>query len=260
MIPYKHKRWNIVELSEIDSTNSWIHDKFSGDEIKSGTVARSAFQSAGRGQRGNSWLSEAGANLLFSFLYKPNKLHATNQFLLSQTTSLAIVDWLTAYTHNACIKWPNDIYVGEKKIAGMLIENILIGHFIQASVIGIGININQTDFSSDLPNPTSLTLETNQHFDINEALLELLDCMDKQLFQLENNEIEQINTNYKQRLLRFMQPGLFMSNCKQFSAMVTDVLPSGEIVLQHTDGSTHEYGFKEVSHIFNSQSDKNIIV
>ena len=260
MIPCNNKRWNIVELSDVDSTNSWIHDKFSGAVIQSGTVARSAFQSAGRGQRGNSWQSEPGANLLFSFLHQPKAFHATNQFLLSQAVSLAVVQWLLPYTPLACIKWPNDIYVGEKKIAGILIENILVGHLVDASIIGIGININQTDFSSDLPNPTSLALLTNWHYDVAEELVKLLNCMDNSLQVLEEKKYETLTFDYTQHLLRYQKPGLFMANCETFSAQIIEVKPWGEIVLQLEDGSLREYGFKEVRHVFESTKNTSIIV
>jgi len=260
MIPHNHNRWNIVELSDVDSTNSWIYDKFSGSKIKSGTVARSAFQQAGRGQRGNSWQSEPGANLLFSFLYQPVKFRAASQFRLSQTVSLAVVDWLLSFSPNVFIKWPNDIYVGKKKITGILIENILVGEYINASVVGIGININQTDFSSDLPNPTSLALLTNKKFDLANALLDLLHCMDKRLIQFEKKEFEKLNSDYTQHLLRFNKPGLFVANGEQFEAQITKVLPSGEVVLQLNDGSIREYGFKEVSHVFELRPTGNIVV
>lgn len=260
MIPYTHKRWNIVELSDVDSTNTWIHDKFSCSEIKSRTVVRSANQKAGRGQRGNSWQSEPGANLLFSFLYQPNMLHAANQFLLSQTVSLAVVDWLLSFTPHACIKWPNDIYVGEQKIAGILIENILLGEYINASIVGIGININQTDFSSDLPNPISLAMVTHKTFDIKTELNHLLDCMERRLLLFENERFSQIASDYTQYLLRFKKSGVFTANNEVFDAQIVEVLPSGEIVLKLADESLRQYGFKEVRHVFESGLSKNIVV
>lgn len=260
MIPYTHKGWNIVELSDVDSTNTWIHDKFSCSEIKSWTAVRSANQKAGRGQRGNSWLSEPGANLLFSFLYQPKALHATQQFLLSQTVSLAVVDWLLSFTPHACIKWPNDIYVGEQKIAGILIENILLGEYINASIVGIGININQTDFSSDLPNPISLAMVTHKTFDIKTELNHLLDCMERRLHMFENEYSNQLSKDYTQYLLRFKKLGVFTANNEIFDAQIVDVLPSGEIVLKLANETLRQYGFKEVRHVFESGFTKNIVV
>ena len=130
-------------------------------EVAEGTVVLAKEQTSGRGQVNNTWESSYGDNLLMSIVLYPEFLHAGNQFLLSKFVSLAIVDFLSYYLENVTIKWPNDIYVGNKKIAGVLIENSLRGAFISSSVVGIGLNVNQTEFSSSIPNPTSLKNESN---------------------------------------------------------------------------------------------------
>ncbi len=123
------------------------------------TVWCAEFQTAGRGQRGNRWESCTGDNLTFSILFKPSTVPAAGQFIISQVASLGIVNYLRSRGVDAKVKWPNDIYVGDRKICGMLIENILRGDNLSVAVCGIGLNIRQREFPADLPNPTSLVLE-----------------------------------------------------------------------------------------------------
>lgn len=133
------------------------------------------FQTAGRGQRGNSWESEDGANLLFSFVLYPDFLEARKQFYLSQITALALQEVLSQYTDGIRIKWPNDIYWKDKKICGTLIENDLTGIHISRSISGTGVNLNQERFVSDAPNPVSLFQITGQRYDRKEILHQLME-------------------------------------------------------------------------------------
>lgn len=159
------KRHDIIWLESVDSTNEECRRRIS--DIDNLSVVAALSQTSGRGQRGNVWLSEAGQNLTFSIVLKfPAKglkaemepMLAYDQFVLSEITSLAIVDLLADFGIEAKIKWPNDIYVGDRKICGMLIENSLRGEWIQHSIIGIGLNVNQRNFDVTLPNPTSMVL------------------------------------------------------------------------------------------------------
>ncbi len=144
-------------LKEIDSTNSEAHRR--RHEATDFTVWAAEFQTAGRGQRGNTWESAAGENLTFSILFKPSNFLSTRQFELSEVVALGVVNYLAEKGIEAKIKWPNDIYVGDKKICGILIENVLSGDTLSVCIAGIGVNLNQTVFRSDAPNPTSLLLE-----------------------------------------------------------------------------------------------------
>lgn len=141
-------------------TQSTNMDAMSARDIEEdGTVWCAEFQTAGRGQRGARWESSTGDNLTFSILLKPSGVSAAGQFIISQVASLGIVNYLHSKGLEAKIKWPNDIYAGDRKICGMLIENIIRGDKLAVSVCGIGLNINQRQFPADLPNPTSLALE-----------------------------------------------------------------------------------------------------
>ena len=150
------KDFPIINLDETDSTNRYLAQLCDREPVSEYTTVRADYQTAGKGQRGNTWESERGKNLLFSFVLYPTFLEARRQFLLSQLTALAVTEALELWTDNIRIKWPNDIYWKEKKICGLLIENELSAEGIARSIIGIGLNVNQEIFHSDAPNPVSL--------------------------------------------------------------------------------------------------------
>ena len=151
----KNKR-RIMWLERVDSTNDEARRHIS--DIDNLSVVSALSQTAGRGQRGNTWTSNAGENLMFSIVLKSPALMAEDHFALNEISALSVADFLSTYGIKAEIKWPNDIYVGEKKICGILIENSFRGKTISSSIIGIGLNINQRNFNVNLPNPTSMVL------------------------------------------------------------------------------------------------------
>jgi len=145
-------------FDEVDSTNSrLIADK---ESKCSGTVYSALYQSAGRGQRGNRWEASKGENLMFSLLFKPDNISADRQFVISQATALSVAQYLQGIGIQAKIKWPNDIFAGDAKICGILIENFVTDGNISASIIGVGLNLNQTLFPENLHNATSAALLT----------------------------------------------------------------------------------------------------
>ena len=166
---------NIIHLDETQSTNSYLNNFCLEQEVSELTTVWANFQTAGRGQRGNSLESEPNANLLFSFVLHPSFIEARQQFHISQIVALSIQEALSQYTDDITIKWPNDIYWKNKKIAGILIENDLCGHHISRSIAGIGLNINQQKFISDAPNPVSLYQIIGQTFNRRELLDTILD-------------------------------------------------------------------------------------
>ena len=149
---------DIIWLERVDSTNDEARRHIS--EIDNLSVVSALEQTKGRGQRGNRWSSQPGENLTFSLVVKDFRIKANEQSAISQATSLSLVDLLSRHEIKARIKWPNDIYAGDEKICGILIENSLKGLEIDWSIIGIGLNVNQTAFPEDLPNPTSMKLCT----------------------------------------------------------------------------------------------------
>ena len=196
----------ILRFDELNSTNVYLYDKISENHDISDTVVVAGHQTEGRGMDKNRWESEAGKNLLFSIALNVNFLEAENQFKISQAVSVAIVETLSQFIDNQklFIKWPNDIYFGDKKLAGMLIQNTIEGRMMGTSIIGIGLNVNQIEFSKDIPNPISLKMISGLEFDL-ENLLNLLISGIKnsvESLRFEENQKE-INKKYISKSYRF---------------------------------------------------------
>jgi BirA family transcriptional regulator, biotin operon repressor / biotin---[acetyl-CoA-carboxylase] ligase len=154
----------LIWLQKTDSTNQYLQDMLKKSKMPEGTMVIADEQTEGRGQRGNHWESSTGENLTFSFIIYPDFLELTNQFMLSKIIALALFDLLIGYNENVKIKWPNDIYIGKKKIAGILLENVIKGTKISNTIVGIGLNINQKIFPEALPFASSLSLETGYDY------------------------------------------------------------------------------------------------
>lgn len=173
----------LVYMPECHSTNAEALKVLQGNaQVAEGTVIITDNQTAGRGQRGNTWESEAGSNLTFSIILKPSFLHPKDQFQLNMAVSLGLYDYLTSQLSNVKIKWPNDMMLGNQKTCGMLIENQISGQQIQSSIVGIGLNVNQQNFS--LPSPTSMAVKKGHPFVLNDALAELLQWIEGRYLQL----------------------------------------------------------------------------
>ena len=196
----------ILHFDEINSTNVFLYDKISENNDISDMVVVAAHQTAGRGMDKNRWESEAGMNLLFSIALNVNFLEAENQFKISQAVSVAIVETLSQFVDDKrlFIKWPNDIYFGDKKLAGMLIQNTIEGRMMGVSIIGIGLNVNQIEFSKDIPNPISLKMISGQDFDLDNLLNLLVSSIKTKVESLRDKENQnEINEKYVSRSYRF---------------------------------------------------------
>jgi len=164
----------IVRLQETESTNNYANTQIRENVVLEGTVFLAYEQTAGRGQLSNFWESEAGKNLTFSLVLYPDFLEIRRQFMLSKVVTLGIYTALHKYVDQLKIKWPNDIYAGNRKLGGILIENSIMYGLLKSSVVGIGLNVNQSVFHSTAPNPVSLQILTNQHYDTDCILTEVL--------------------------------------------------------------------------------------
>lgn len=196
----------ILHFDEINSTNVFLYDKISENNDISDMVVVAAHQTAGRGMDKNRWESEAGKNLLFSIALNVNFLEAENQFKISQAVSVAIVETLSQFVDDKrlFIKWPNDIYFGDKKLAGMLIQNTIEGRMMGVSIIGIGLNVNQIEFSKDIPNPISLKMISGRDFDLDNLLNLLVSSIKTKVESLRDKENQnEINEKYVSRSYRF---------------------------------------------------------
>ncbi len=199
-------------------------------------------QTAGRGQRGNSWEAEAGKNITLSLILRPVELPAARQFELSEAVALAVADTVESLgIDRVSVKWPNDIYVGDRKIAGILIENALGGTYISRSIVGIGLNINQHEFHSDAPNPVSALQLTGREYDIEEVAGQMIQRILDRLNR--DNHAE-----YRRRLWR--GTGIWpwrTAEGETFSAAIESVDPDGHLRLT----GHPPFAFKQIHPIFN---------
>lgn len=242
--------WDIVYHETLDSTNSFLYNLLNTDsDLKEGYVLRTGFQTTGRGQIGNTWESTGDRNLLASILLKPD-WPVEEQFVISKIICLALVELLNEMNlEDVRIKWPNDIYVGDKKIAGVLIQNVLKGKQIKASIVGVGLNINQEVFYSDAPNPTSLSIELKKKYNVNEILLRLLDKLDLFYNKLLSQQKSEIDNLYKFLLFRRNVNSKFVnSNGETFQGIIKEVTKSGQLVVKR-DSYLQQFAFREIKYI-----------
>jgi len=239
-------KYNILRLEETDSTNNYLRELLSREKLPEFTVVMTDFQSSGRGQRGNSWESDRGKNLLFSVLLKPDFVSARSQFVVSQITSLAVKEGLDRFAPGFSIKWPNDIYWNEQKICGMLIENDLGGMMLFQSIPGIGVNINQDKFISNAPNPVSLKAITGESQDCEEILADILHRLSVYYDLLRSGDAEVINSRYHDSLFRKRGFHLYADSNGEFSAKIVRIEADGKLILCTEAGEERGYLFKEV--------------
>lgn len=237
-------KMEIVHINEIDSTNCWLKEHSSTQDM----VVWTNYQTAGRGCGTNTWESERGKNLLFSILCHPDWIKANRQFLISMSVSVSIARVVEQHTkntskHSVSIKWPNDIYVDDNKICGILIENKLQGSHIKESIIGVGLNVNQKVFHSDAPNPVSLIQLLQKELDCELLLKEIL----AQFSELMNPENEtSVKKEYRQRLYRNKGYHIYRDANGEFSARIASVEDDGHLLLRLPDEQERRYAFKEV--------------
>jgi len=233
-------------LSRTDSTNNYASRQLMTKRLPEGIVYSTSAQEKGRGQVNQHWESEPGKNITMSVVLYPEFVPILSQFLISKAVALAVHDFVSAYVPDAHIKWPNDIYVGKKKIAGTLIENSLRGGVISSSIVGIGLNINQRLFVSDAPNPVSLSLLTDQQFDLDDCMEELCDRLDDWYMQLKTGGIKKINETYERRLFRMNEWAPYRDGEEEFEGKITGVDEIGRLVIEKRDGTKQQFHLKEV--------------
>lgn len=245
-----------IHRNEVTSTNTYVKELLNeGIELPDLTVVEAEYQTGGRGQQGNSWESERGKNLTFSFVCHPTFLEATHQFVLSQAIAVAVYRTLSDLTDGISIKWPNDIYWNNRKICGILIECNLMGSTIKDCIIGTGININQTEFRSDAPNPVSLAQITGFTFNrqhILDGVVQQFKELYEKLKETPRPPIggEPLKSEYMQHLYR--REGFYQyqePKGEPFEAAIEDVETMGHLVLRRCDGSLRKYEFKEIKYI-----------
>lgn len=240
----------LLHLPSVDSTNNFAKEYIAKNSPIDGTVILADEQFAGRGQIGNVWLAEPNKNLTFSIIYHTAFLAASEQFFLNMAISLGVCGLVeealkAAYPDKPVkIKWPNDIYVADKKIAGILIENTISGMHLKYSVIGIGLNVNQADFPEGL-SATSLCLEAGKEEDKKRVLEKLLASVEKYYLWLKERKLSALRSAYLSHLFRLGVTARFRKGTFVFEGKITDVQPEGRLVIETAQG-TEVFAFKEV--------------
>ena len=244
-----------IHLPEAKSTNTYVAQHAS--DLPNGAVVYTYKQTQGRGQKGNSWESEEGKNLAFSFLLKNPAIAPSRQFFISEAVSIAVAEMLGRFVpEGISIKWPNDIYYHDQKLCGILIENTLCGKAIAHAIIGVGININQAQFVSDAPNPVSLKNITGRDYDLDALLHDVNERIERLTAFVPGDEaaLEALHRRYLSRLYRADgKPHRWqLPSGEDFAGTIVDVLPDGLLLIRHEpSGEIGKYYFKEVKHVIN---------
>lgn len=242
---------SIVHLLVVDSTNCYVRDEavalWQNRGISDFAVVTAGHQTAGRGQRGNTWNSNAGENLLFSILVRPGEtLEVSKQFLLSQAVALSIHDAMKCHGIDTQLKWPNDIYAGNRKLAGILLELDYSGAFVEQAIIGIGLNVNQENFPPMDRTPVSMKMLRKRDFILDDVLATVLDFFEHYYTEMRFGNRDAIAAEYKRVLLGMNERHTFIDRDGHFVAVIQDIESDGHLILRRNDGSTGRYAFKEV--------------
>ncbi len=249
MIGYK-----IFEFDRVDSTNTIADQIFQEHDPAGGEVVWAHDQYAGRGQHDHTWLSEPGKNLSFTIILRPRFLAPHRQFMLNKAVALGVADFVAAglgrVSHPAVsIKWPNDIYVGENKIGGILIENKIMGSKLDTSLVGIGINVNQMVFSPEIPNPASLISFLHQEMDIREMLTGVCRHLNARYAALQDPGNGNLDANYNSRLLGFELWRDYTFRGSTNRAKIKGVSLTGQLLIETHTGDTLMFDHGEVGFV-----------
>jgi BirA family transcriptional regulator, biotin operon repressor / biotin---[acetyl-CoA-carboxylase] ligase len=238
----------IIELDKVDSTNSFALKLLGSGKVADGTVIRAKSQTAGKGQGENTWVSAPGKNLTISMIVYPGFLPVENQFMLNKAVALAVLDFFkTILPPASCkIKWPNDIYAGFSKLGGILINNTVSGSFFDASVIGIGLNINQSRFDPELPNPVSVRQLIDSETDLDQSLTVLIDKLDHRYDQLKKGDFLMLDLEYRNNLLCINEERKFRTDVGMFNGIIRDVDLFGRLIIETADKRRLIFSHKEV--------------
>ncbi|MBP8792736.1 MAG: biotin--[acetyl-CoA-carboxylase] ligase [Lutibacter sp.] len=239
---------HIIKLNAIESTNSYLKDLLTENTLKNFLVVWAEEQTKGRGQLGATWVSDEGKNLTFSVLIKFKSFSLSEQFYLSMAVSLGVrkvlANYLPVPVH---IKWPNDILAEKDKIAGILIENMIGGNNIKQSIIGIGLNVNQTNFPLGIGNPISIKNIIGINIDRNELLEKIIDAITYYIEKLEDANFTFLKTEYLKHLFKLNKPSVFSDkHDKLFLGKIIGVSEEGRLIVELENEKTREFNLKEI--------------
>ena len=236
----------IYHLGITTSTNDDARD----EKYREGDVVWADFQTAGRGQRGHLWHSAKGENLTFSVVLEPTFVPIAEQFSVSEVIALSLVDMLAEYGIEAKVKWTNDIYVGDRKLVGILIEHSLAPTSLRRTIVGIGINVNQTEFDASLPNPVSMAQLLGRELNAEGVLRCFMGHLQENYELLRSGGKAELHDRYNTLLYRKNEYHTYaLPSGEKFSAKIVGTAPSGALCLENESGETKDYLFKEVEFI-----------
>ncbi|MBF9252276.1 biotin--[acetyl-CoA-carboxylase] ligase [Pontibacter sp. 172403-2] len=234
-------------LPVCESTNSEAQQLLIKNEATEGCLVLTAQQTSGRGQRGNTWEAEPGKNITLSVILSPTFLAARHQFFLNMAVSLAVLDLLREQgLVQAQVKWPNDLYFEGKKLGGILIENTISSHYLQHSIIGIGLNVNQLQFQ--FPTATSLAACLGHALDVEALVAQLMELLEKRYLELRNGKTARLKYEYLQALFRYQQMHPFIVDNRQVQGMITGIDDDGRLGVE-IKGLLHYFSFKEIAFV-----------
>ncbi|WP_231426629.1 biotin--[acetyl-CoA-carboxylase] ligase [Pedobacter sp. Leaf250] len=239
---------NLIKLKEVDSTNNFLKELVSKSEpLPEGTVIMADNQFAGRGQQNSVWQSQVGKNISTSIYLKPSFLPLDKQFYLNMAVSLAICDTLSHFIPTGIkIKWPNDMHHFDKKLGGVLIENSLTGSRIKSSVIGIGLNINQTDFPKEIEHrATSVIQILQKEFQLEVIMEKLFVFMEKYYLILKSGKFSILKNYYLEKLYRLGESAYYKENGEVFEGVINGVDENGRLLVE-VAGCQKSFNFKEI--------------
>ncbi|MEX2593201.1 MAG: biotin--[acetyl-CoA-carboxylase] ligase [Anditalea sp.] len=238
---------DVIILTECHSTNDIAYQKFKAKEAKEGSIIITDKQIKGRGQRGSQWFSEPEMNLTFSLILTPFFLDASEQFGLNMAVSLGIREALSEYVTGIKVKWPNDIVHDESgKLGGILIENTISNKGIELSVVGVGLNINQTHFP--FPNATSVAQLAGAAMDKEEIFRRMISKIEKYYLLLKKGHEKKIRDLYKSHLYKFRKMSNY-NDGKDFIGEIVGISDQGKLIIEKENKSLHQYAFKEVKFV-----------
>ena len=236
---------NCFKLDEISSTNDWLMSRLSNQKFHEGTVVFASVQTSGKGQRGSKWFSQSFKSLTFSVLLKPSFLSPIHAFDLSICVALALSDSLNKLRSGFKIKWPNDIYYQDKKIAGVLIENQMNQFVYQNAVVGIGLNVNQSHFY-DLPSAISLKQIIGLEFPVEKVMEHICESLEARYLMLRSVHFKDLKTAYMSNLYGLNQLQSFMANNIKLNGKIINVLRNGHLQIELIDGEIRDYDIKKI--------------
>ncbi len=241
----------IHHFDTLPSTNGYL-ELLDIDNIEEFTIIFAREQTNGKGQRGNYWHSEAGKNLTISILLHPTTIKASQQFILTQSISLAIIDCIASVIppdNNLYVKWPNDIYVGTKKICGTLIQTTIKHNVIANAICGIGLNVNQKTFPDNIPNPISLHQIVGKDIELDELMQTMITCIEKRYLAIKEEKIEELQADYKSRLMNCDKTARYIYQGQEIRATITGTDTYGRLKLTTEAGTKIQCELKEIKYI-----------